>query len=128
MTLSYHDDRIAGLVDRLQGMDSAMETESPLPKQLTDHSQPLQNKLHPIERKVGTVQEILEPLAGGPNLDHCLLQQLDEQIVGLKVEWTDVVKGIAMPKDEQLDLLDPEATLDKALFDLGLQIKWLLYD
>ena len=61
-----------------------------------------------------------------PELDQCLLRQLEEEVVALKAELAYTGGAITLLETRGQELLDTEAALNKALFDFGLQIKQLL--
>ena len=70
------------------------------------------------------VNETTRSLTPGPAVNQCLLRQLEEA-VSLKAELADTGRAIAMLETGGKDLLELEATLNKNLFDLELQIKHL---
>ena len=53
-------------------------------------------------------------------------RQLEEEVTALKAELADTARAITLLETGGQDLLDLEATLNKSLFDVGLQIKHLL--
>ena len=65
----------------------------------------------------------VEPLTSGPDLDAGLIQDLQEQVGCLRAELSDVARDILSVEHEDRDLLEHESNLDKAFFDLSLQIR-----
>ena len=72
------------------------------------------------------VNETTRSLPPRPVVDQCLLRQMEEEAVALKAELADTGHAITLLNTGGQDLLDLEATLNRNLFDLGLQIKRLL--
>ena len=89
---------------------------------ISDPSKPLHVLLGRIEKRIGMVSETTKSLSPGPGLGHCLLVQLEEEIVALKAELADTGHGIALLETGGQELLGTVAALNKALFDLGLHI------
>ena len=128
--LDDHDDRIADFIDRLQVLIESMDDE---PSVESATSAPPLGKQHVdrIKRKITGVQESVDAAQLEADVDRCLLQQLEEQIVSLKRDLSNVGERIALLDEDRpdlSDLSDLEDTLDKVLFKLSLRIKRLLND
>ena len=54
----------------------------------------LYRRLHHSESSLRSVNMITEPLTLGPDLDNCLVQQLQEQVGRLRAELSDVTCDI----------------------------------
>ena len=65
-------------------------------------------------------------MAPGPELDHCLLQQHEEQISGLKHDLTNVSPTIVTLDYDNTGLANRRYTISKVIFDMHLQIQRLL--
>ena len=118
------ENRVADLMDRLNQLGSEhLVKPQPLVKEEEEVARPLQGQLRRIERRLRKVQESLSSMELEEEIDQCLLRQLDELTALLQHELADVGKGLSALKKEREDLNDYEATLDKALFDVGLRIK-----
>ena len=63
---------------------------------------------------------IVEPLAPGPDLDNCLVLQLENQVSHHRIELPNVALDIISLEHENLDLVNQESALDKFLFNLSL--------
>ena len=126
-----HEDRVIDLIDRLQHlleqseMKSRSEQEQPL-EPVVDASLPLRKRMNRLERRLRAVQDAVRPLEPGPDLDFYLVQQLEEQVVNLRQELEDVGRGLVMMERDDEGLGELEATLDKALFNVALQLKRLI--
>ena len=79
-----------------------------------------------MEISLRPVKEAVELIAPGPGLNNCLLQQFKECISGIKVELEDIAQATLSLKDDE-GSLEQHSTLEKALYDLDLKIKRLLY-
>ena len=78
-----------------------------------------------MEIALRTVSKAVEPLAPRPSLNNCLLQQIKEHIISLKAELEDIAQAALSLKDKSL--LEQHSTLQKALYDLDLNVKRVLY-
>ena len=126
-TLDDHDERVTDLVERLQHlMLEPKEATSGPPSASADASMPLRRQLERIEKRIRVTYETTRSLRPGPDLDQCLLRQLEEEVAVLKAELANTGRAITMLGTGGEDLLELEATLNKNLFDLGLQIKRLI--
>ena len=61
-------------------------------------------------------------------MSHCLVRQLEKQVDHLQAELSNIACGILSLEHEDTSLFDQESALDKALFDLSLQIEQRLSD
>ena len=125
--LDDHDEKVTDLVERLQQL--VLEPEgatSGSPSASADASMPLQRQLERLEKRIRTIAETTRSLHPGPAVDQCLLRQLEEETVLLKAELADTGRTITTLETGGDALLELEATLNKNLFDLGLQIKRLI--
>ena len=68
----------------------------------------------------------VKPLTPGPDLDHCLIWQLERQVGHLRPELSDMTHDILLLQHEDQNLPEHELALDKSLLDLSMQIKRLL--
>ena len=72
------------------------------------------------------MQDSIEAAQLEPDVDHCLLQQLKEQIASLKHDLSNVGERITLLDEDRPDLTDVEDNLHNVLFKLSLQMKRLL--
>ena len=77
------------------------------------------------EISLRTVNEAVKPLAPRPGLHNYLLRQFEEHITSLKAELEDIVQPALLLEDE--GPLEQHSMLAKALYDLDLKVKRLLY-
>ena len=84
------------------------------------------NQLCHLDNSLRSINLTVEPLAPGPDLDNCLVRQLEKQVGRLWAELMDFTRGILLLEQEDQNLFDQESTLKKALFDLSLRIEHLL--
>ena len=82
-------------------------------------------RLQRLESSLRSVKATIETLTPGPDLDACLVQQVQEQVGRLRAELSDVACDILSMEHEDQDLIEYELSLDKAFFDLSLQIRRL---
>ena len=120
--LDDHDEKVTDLTDRLQQLESEPK-EGHSPSAIADLSKPLHTQLGRIEKRIGMVSEMMKSLSPGPEFDQCLLRQLDKEIVALKAELAVTGRGITLLETGGQEILDAEAALSKALFDLGVHVK-----
>ena len=119
--LDDHDDRVAGLTDRIQELLSGGELKHSPSEAAADCSAPLYKQLVRIEEEIRETQEILEPLSPGPDTDRCLLGQLEEQCTGMRAELASVRRSITMLTEERPDTSDYEKKGSMGLYlSLGL--------
>ena len=70
----------------------------------------------------------VEPLTLRPDLDNCLIKQLQEQVSSLRAKLSDVVRDILSLEQEDQSLLEQESALNKVFLDLSLQVRQLPSD
>ena len=75
-----------------------------------------------------SAKDKIEGLTPRHDLDSCLIQQLEGQVGSLYKNLSNLTRDILYLEEEEEDLLDKEATLCKAVFDLSVWIKRLLQD
>ena len=123
--LDDHEDKIEQLADRLRQLVTMTEETSAPP---LDRTLPIQRQLRRLESRLRDIGGTLDTVAPGPNFDRCLVQQIGEQVSGLKSELTDTSRGITMLIEDRPDLTELENNLDKAIFNISLRIKRLLQE
>ena len=68
-----------------------------------------------METSLRSINLTVEPLAPGPDLDSCLVQQLEKQVSCLRAELLDITCGILLLEQEEQNLFDEESTLNNDL-------------
>ena len=125
--LDDHNNKVLLLTERLQLLAGNIEAASPS-KPFIEPSQLLSRRLCHLENSLRSINLTVEPLAPGPDLDNCLVPQLEEQVGHLWAEFSDITHGILSLEQEGQNLFDQELTHNKALFDLSLWTERLLND
>ena len=65
-----------------------------------------------LKNSLRSINLTVEPLAPGPDLDNCLVRQLEKQIGRLRAEVLDITHGILSLEQEEQNLFDQESTLN----------------
>ena len=86
--LDDHDEKVTDLIDRLQQFVSEPK-EGPSASAIKDPSKPLYKQLHRMEKRIGMLSKAVKSLSPAPEIDQCLLRQLEEEIIALKGELPD---------------------------------------
>ena len=118
-----HEDRVGNLGNRLQ----LVLQDEPTRKEPRDPQQKgVLRHLALIQTKMCVVSNAVEAIEPGPQLDHCLLEQHEEQISSLKSELADVLHNIATLDEDETGLEDRKSVISKVIFNMRLQIQRLL--
>ena len=97
------------------GLESAVEPSRLLHRRL--------NRMESCLRSINLTNELLTPR---PDLDACLVRQLDKQVSRFNAEHSDLTRGISSLEHEDQDLFGLSSALAKTLLDLSIQIeRWL---
>ena len=108
-----HEDTIGDLGNRLQQL---VLQDEPTQKELT---YPLQKGLHVrltfIDTELRDIASAVETIERGPELDHFLLEQHEEQLSGLKSELSDVSRKIATLEEDETGLKDRRSAISKTM-------------
>ena len=81
-----------------------------------------------MESSLRSINLTFEPLTSGPDLDTCLVQQLEKQVSRISAEHSELTHDILPLEHEDHDLLNLSSTLEKTLFNVSLWIERLLSD
>ena len=65
-------------------------------------------------------------MTSGPGLDGCLLEQLDEQLIGLKLKALDVSCSILTLSDDTTIQAETDSKISQGTYDILFHIKTLL--
>ena len=96
-----HDNKIADFISRLQTLVEIKVRNSP--EKIVTSTLPLWRQLDCIKPKITRVQESVDPAQLQPDVDHCLLQQLKEQVASLKHDLSNVGGGLLCQR--KIDLI-----------------------
>ena len=80
----------------------------------------LHRRLHNLESSLRSVSLSIEPLTPGPDLDACLVRQLEKQVSRINAENSDLTRDILSLEHEDHNLFDLGSAFAKTLFDLSL--------
>ena len=122
--LNEHDDRLTGLLDRLERLATPARKEE---RHLPDPTPELQRRLAHLEENLRKVDKAVTTIEAKPDVDRCLLEQYDEQLNGFNLELYNISRSILSMDGDISKLSDYEATVSKVIFDLGLKIRRLLH-
>ena len=81
-----------------------------------------------MESTLRSINSSVESLTPGPDLDICLVWQLEEEVGRINTEHSDLTRDILSLEHEDGDLLGLSSAFSKTLFDLSVRIKRLLRD
>ena len=81
-----------------------------------------------MESTLKSINSTVELLTSGPDLDTCLVRQLEKEVDRISTEHSDLTRNILSLEHEDRELLHLSSALAKTLFDLSLQIERLLSD
>ena len=119
-----HEDRVGSLGNYLQQLvlqDKSAWKEAAYPQQSGQH-----RHLTLIETELCGVSNTVQAMEPGPELDHCLLEQHEGQINGVKSELADISHSIVTLDEDDIGLEDRTFLIWKAIFNSHLQIWRLL--
>ena len=122
--LDEHDDRVTGLLGRLERLATPAEKEE---RCIPDPTLGLQRRLAYLEENLRKVDKAVASMEGMADVDRCLLEHYDEQLNGFKLEQYDISRSILSMDGDVSRLSDCAATVSKAIFDVGLRIRRLLH-
>ena len=115
-----HKYRVGSLGDHLQQL---VLQDEPVRREPTDSQQRGQHKrLMLIETELRDVSNSVEAMKMGPELDHFLLEQNEEQVSSLKRELADVSHDIATLDKDETGLAERRSAISKVIFNTCLQI------
>ena len=117
--LDDHEGKMNDIMDRLIWLGHTKPSLSvvapPISLEVaTESSRLLYRSLRHLESSLRSVNEVFKPLAPGPDLDDCLVQQLQEQVSHLRAQPSDVACDSLSLEQEDQSLLVQELALDKA--------------
>ena len=122
--LDDHDDRVTGLLRHLAHL-AMLEGQAEKPK--FDPRRSLQRRLLHSEANLRKVSDAVFAVADKTKVDHCLLEQYNEQQNGFKLELYDISRSILFMDGDVSELSDHEARISNAIFDVYLKICWLFH-
>ena len=122
--LDEHNDRITGLLDRLERLATPARGEE---NDRPDPKRSLQRRLLHLEGNLRNVSDTVSAIENKPEVDRCLLEQYDEQQNGFKLELYDISRSILSIDGDVSELSDHEAMISKAIFGICLKIRQLLH-
>ena len=120
--LDEHDDRATDLSTRIRRLLDPPAEPRPAPAHVSA-SQLLQRRLKRAESNTTLIAGAAKESCAKPEVDFCLLRQYEEQLGGIKLELSDISRGILSLDHEDPDLLEKESALSKVVFDACLSIK-----
>ena len=110
--MDNHDDRVTVLFNHLERLATPEEREE---KVKLDPQQHLHRRLQHVERNLQKVADAVSSAADQPEVDHCLLEQLDEQVSGLKLEGVNVSCNIVSLDRDVSELTDYETSISQSI-------------
>ena len=122
--LGDHNDRTTSLFDCLGHVATPDEKEE---KHKPDSEQSLNRWLLHLERNLPKVAKAVSAIANQAEVDWCLLEQYKEQQNGFKLELYDISWSLLTMDGDVSKLLDHEAMISRAIFDVCLKIRQLLH-
>ena len=120
--LDDHDDRVTGLLRRLAHL-ATPEEQAEKPK--FDPWWSLQWRLLHLEANLRKVSDTVSAVADKTKMDHCLLEQYDEQQNVFKMELYDISRNVLSMDGDVSELSDHETRISKVIFDICQQIRRL---
>ena len=121
VVMEEHEIRVAHMSVSLKGLSSHTETTIKMESKELDI---LRQRLANVEKNAGKVNAMIGPTPG-PNVDCCLLEQYNKQVIGFQMELLDISHCIATMEDAK-ELPDEEFRISDAMFCMGLKISKLL--
>lgn len=118
--LDLHDDAVTDLCLRLQALVTTHSTSS------NQESRIFQRRFTQLRLDLDQIRDSIE--GHSPDEDTCLLNQLEERLMDLKIEHREIRSALLSSDIEEDDPLYSELSeTGKAIFDHALQIKKLLH-
>ena len=75
----------------------------------------MNKRLVHVGRSLAEIDSIIRPMTSGPDLDRCLLEQLEEQLNGLKLELFDISRSILALDIDTTELTSEETMISKGI-------------
>ena len=94
----------------------------------TAQSQRITRILRYLDAEIKAINERVDSLSPGPELDICLLCQLEESIASHGSELSEATRDVLALDHDEGGLIESCSRLKAALFDPGLKTKWLMHN
>ena len=117
--LDDHEDKINDIMTRLAQLSHSKPSptvEAPstgLEPTKAEPTRLLLRRLKHMESTLRSINSTVEPLTSGPDLDACLVRQLEKQVGRISAEHSELTRDILSLEPEDHDLLDLSSTLEK---------------
>ena len=122
-----YDDKVTTFTLRLQQLQLMSEIKSSSAL-ATSHAQRISKRLRYLESEIRTINDMVEYMSPGPDLDICLLRQLEESIASHGLELSEATRDVLALDGEEGGLIEQSSRIKGALFDSSLKTKRLLHD
>ena len=122
--LDEHEEKISNILDRLYVL---LNPTKPTTGVFDDPHHHIDKRLSHVDNGLARISDELRVVKPGPDMDRCLLEQLKEQLSGLKLELFDVSQSILALTENTTVQTEEETRISKGIFDAHLNIRRLLY-
>ena len=128
-----HDDWINDIMTRLTQLSHGKSSPTVAAPSMgiesaAEPTRLLRTRLDYMEGTLRSINSNIESLTPGPDLDTCVVRQLEEQVGRVNTEHSDLTRDILSLEHGDCDLLGLSSAFSKTLFDLSVRIKRLLRD
>ena len=91
-----------------------------------NRTQRIIKRIRYLESEIRSISDGVRRLSPDPELDICLLCQLEESIASHGLELSEVTRDVLTLEDDEEGLMEQCSRIRKALFDASLETKRLL--
>ena len=118
-----HVEKISNILDCLYILRTPIKPSNGV---VDDPHHHINRRLAHIDNRLERISDEQKDVKSGPGVECCFLKQLEEQLIGLKLELFDVSQNILALTEDTTVLTDKETRISKGIFDACLHIRRLL--